>query len=568
MFLKNLNISGSEGEIRDIEFKKGVNLIVDSSENPQESGNNVGKTTILRLIDFCLAGNGKNIYTDSEFKGEASIKKYLVENEVLITLILTDSLDIQDARTLKIERNFLQRSQNIRKINGNDLTKKDFEAELSKQLFQHGEGKPTIRQLISKNIRDEKNRLNNILKVLHPTTKDVEYEALYQFWFGVQTVDGEAYRKATEEKTKQENYRVRLAKEFTITDFSVLPEIEAHIKELEARKDALDLTEDYQEKLNEFDQLKVQLTQKAIQQSTLRLRIDLIEESKKSLESDRSKISADEIRDLYDEAKLLVPNLQKSFEESLTFHNQMIENKLHFITRDLPKFREEEQRLIKTIHKLEAEASQYQRLLKTDTTLSALEEINTDLRALTGRHAQLAEQKRIWDDCLAELTRIKEKLNRHATKAATLNEQVDENLESFNPHFRRISKELYKDEYAIKRREFNDRGEPSTYLKFAITGISANPGTGEKKGQITAFDLAYIEFAEDLDIPHLNFILHDQIENVDGRQIVTILEKLVPSINCQYIAPILKDKVPEGIDLERYKLVELSQSDKLFKFQG
>jgi len=40
----------------------------------------------------------------------------------------------------------------------------------------------------------------------------------------------------------------------------------------------------------------------------------------------------------------------------------------------------------------------------------------------------------------------------------------------------------------------------------------------------------------------------------------------VPGINCQYIAPILKDKVPQEIDLDRYAVVELSQSDKLFRF--
>jgi uncharacterized protein YydD (DUF2326 family) len=62
MFLKSLNISGTAGEIRHIKFKKGVNLIVDNSESPKESGNNVGKTTVLRLIDFCLAGDGKNIF--------------------------------------------------------------------------------------------------------------------------------------------------------------------------------------------------------------------------------------------------------------------------------------------------------------------------------------------------------------------------------------------------------------------------------------------------------------------------------------------------------------------------
>ena len=60
--------------------------------------------------------------------------------------------------------------------------------------------------------------------------------------------------------------------------------------------------------------------------------------------------------------------------------------------------------------------------------------------------------------------------------------------------------------------------------------------------------------------------MHDQIENVDGRQIVTILDKLVPEINCQYIAPILKDKIPDGINIQRDAIIELSQEEKLFKF--
>ena len=46
--------------IRDIRFHKGLNLIVDetSSEDQLQTGNSVGKTTVLRLIDFCL-GAGK-----------------------------------------------------------------------------------------------------------------------------------------------------------------------------------------------------------------------------------------------------------------------------------------------------------------------------------------------------------------------------------------------------------------------------------------------------------------------------------------------------------------------------
>lgn len=568
MFLKILTIQGKAGLIRQIDFRKGVNLIVDGSENPQESGNNVGKTTILRLIDFCLAGNGKNIYTDPEFQDESPVKKFLEDNEVLVSLLMTEDLDDPRARALKIERNFLPRRQKIQRINGEQLTEEAFKQELAKKLFGYTSDKPTIRQLVSKNIRDEKDRLNNILKVLHGSTSDVEYECLYQFWFGIQTDEGEAYRRDTEYKTNQQKYRAKLRKEFDITGFGVLPEIETRVAELEKQAEALDLPEDYQKQLDAFDGLKARLAQKSTRQSAVRLRIELIEDSRKSLEADRSKVSIDEIRQLYHEAKRLMPNLQKTFEESVTFHNQMIENKLAFITRDLPNLRNEEQALVKSIHQLEAEAETYRDLLKKDTTLVALEKINAELRTLTERQAKLTEQKRIWTECLDELERIEERLRRHATRAAGLNEQVDENLEVFNQHFKRISQQLYNTPYLLKRAAFNSKGEPAQYLKFEIVGITANPGTGEKKGQITAFDLAYIEFAEELNIPHLNFILHDQIENVDGRQIVTILEKLVPGINCQYIAPILKDKVPQEIDLDRYTVVELSQSDKLFKLRG
>ena len=72
MFLKSLTIENPSKEetVQNIKFRKGINLIVDTTnpEDIKESGNNVGKTTVLRLIDFCLGGDGKNIYRDREFK--------------------------------------------------------------------------------------------------------------------------------------------------------------------------------------------------------------------------------------------------------------------------------------------------------------------------------------------------------------------------------------------------------------------------------------------------------------------------------------------------------------------
>ena len=63
MFLKSLSIinNGESSVIREIKFHKGVNLILDetSSADKTESGNNVGKTTVFRLIDFACAAMEK-----------------------------------------------------------------------------------------------------------------------------------------------------------------------------------------------------------------------------------------------------------------------------------------------------------------------------------------------------------------------------------------------------------------------------------------------------------------------------------------------------------------------------
>ena len=54
MFLKSLVISNNHKVIREILFRKGINLIVDETPSGVEkmTGNNVGKTTVLKLIDL------------------------------------------------------------------------------------------------------------------------------------------------------------------------------------------------------------------------------------------------------------------------------------------------------------------------------------------------------------------------------------------------------------------------------------------------------------------------------------------------------------------------------------
>ena len=93
MYLKRLKITNQEGLVRNIEFHSGLNLIVDNTpENDRtETGNSVGKTTVLRLVDFCMGKDGKVIYTDPADNGSVhtEVKEFLQNTKVEAELTMT-----------------------------------------------------------------------------------------------------------------------------------------------------------------------------------------------------------------------------------------------------------------------------------------------------------------------------------------------------------------------------------------------------------------------------------------------------------------------------------------------
>ena len=175
--------------VKKIDFYSGLNIIIDDTpaEDTKSTGNNVGKTTVLKLIDFCLGAKGSIIYTDTENKKETYdvVKNFLCDEEIEIKLILTEDLNDSNAKQLEIQRNFLQRKKAVRKINGKTVLDKDFEDELEKNIIPDKDvEKPSFRQIISHNIRYKDDSINNTLKTLDKFTSDVEHETLYLYLLG------------------------------------------------------------------------------------------------------------------------------------------------------------------------------------------------------------------------------------------------------------------------------------------------------------------------------------------------------------------------------------------------
>ena len=571
MFIKKLTITSSKGVIRDLEFKSGLNLIIDNTPTTraQLTGNNVGKTTVLKLVDFCLGGAPSIIYTDTENKKEVYdlVKNYLINEEVLITLILVEDLNDPNSKEIIIQRNFLTRKKAIRRINGKDVLDKDFEDELLKLLIpQQKSEKPTFRQIISHNIRYKDENINNTLKTLDRYTSDVEYETLYLFLLGC-TFDDGAKKQALLTKIKQEEmFKERLEKKQTKTAYEIaLSLIEDEIAALNEKKSKFNLNENFEDDLEQLNSIKYRINKTSSLISKMNIRKNLIEEAKKELEQNVSIIDLKQLETLYSEATVNVTGIQKTFADLVAYHNNMLVEKAKFITADLPslvdKIKEEEKTLAALL-KMEKELSE--KIAKGDS-FEELEKIIVELNEkyrTKGEYesiiSQLDEVENNIKDLNSEIEIIDDLLF-----SSDFEELLKIQIKKFNKHFSAISQELYGEKYALKYDKTINKNNQQVY-KFSA--FNANMSSGKKQGEILCFDLAYILFADEENIPCLHFLLNDKKELMHDNQLIKVAE-FVQNKNIQLVVSILKDKLPEGIIEKAHIVVELSQESKLFRIE-
>jgi len=563
MFLENLKIEKRSEIIRDITFRKGINFIVDETpenKNLQSTGNNVGKTTVLRLVDYCFGAEGKNIYQDTEFKRQSNttVENFLKDNEIIISITLVDNIN-NPKKKVVIRRNFLKYTKKLQEIDGeNIINNKEFEKKLKEVIFNTEVKEPRFRQIISKNIRDEKNKMSKIVRVLEFATNEV-YEALFLFWLGIGTDDLAEKQRLSDEKKREEQFQRRLKKEGELSlILQQLSFLNDKIEELEKQKRTFSINENYSSDVDDLNNVRLSLNKASSELSRLEMRKSLINESKEELEKEVTKLNVSHVASLYNKAKSLIPEIQTSFEETVRFHNELIAEKLEYITKELPELEQSIRKLRNEILNLRTKEVELSEKLQKSGVTEDLERIVTDLNKQFERKGNLDEQKRLWESSNEKLKRIDTELDSINQGISSKDELIQSRIREFNKYFSEMSNRLYGEYYLLSSQN-NDKG-----YNLIVTNVEGNPSTGKKKGQIAAFDFAYIQFADALEIEHLHFIMHDQLENIHDNQINTIVQ-VANSLNAQFIVPILRDKIPDNIDVNEYEILTLSQSQKLFK---
>lgn len=516
MYLKKLTIKTPTNVIREMDFKAGLNLIIDNTDDvsSKSTGNNVGKTTVLKLIDFCLGADANIIYTDTENNKDIyqEVKDYLMEKQVIIELELIENIADQNSKTIIIERNFLSRKKAIRKINGKDILEKDFNDELEKQIFPNiNVKKPTFREIISHNIRYKDDSINKTLKTLNKFTKNVEYETLYLFLLGLERDDADKKQALTTKIAQEVKFKERLEKSKDKTTYELsLKMIEDQINELNIKKDTFNLNDSLEIDLEELNNVKYNINKVSSQISKMEIRKSLIKEAKAELENNISTIDINQLRILYKEVTLNIDTIQKTFEDLLNYHNKMIVEKIKFISHDLPELENKLQYAKTELNELLSEEKRLSEKISKGDTFEELEKV---IEQLNEKYMTKGE----YESAIAQITEVEENIN-------TLNKQIDEidnvlfssefenklkaQLVKFNKCFSTVSKELYDESYALTYKvSTNKKTGKSTY---EFNSFNANMSSGKKQGEILCFDLAYLLFAEKENIPSLNFLLNDK----------------------------------------------------------
>jgi uncharacterized protein YydD (DUF2326 family) len=575
MFLKELVIAKENDKIiRSIPFHLGLNLIVDETpiETGKETGNSVGKTTVLKLIDFCLGAKANIIYTDNEnIKNEYTIvKDFLINNNVIIRLILQENLMDEKSKRVLIERNFRPNKEKIIRINGKEIQDQDFTEELTKVFFHNRIGKkPTFRQIISHNIRYTNQSLENTLQTLNPYTKLIEYSSLYLYMFGCEFGQDDEKLVLTQKINEEEKFKKKLEHEGTKSAYeSALAVLDNEIEELEKVKSLITINPNFDTDLENLNKLKYRINQTVSTITNLELRRSLIFESQEDMLSKISNINLDQLKQIYSQAKsILMDNLHKTFDDLVAFHNKMINAKIEFISKELPDIDIKLKELYVALHGFQSEEKRLNDIIINSSSFSDLEKIIAKLN-------NAYEKKGKYEALIARIQATEQEIQEYIDKLSSIDSElfsdeykkrIQSQINIFSKYFSQVSNELYGEKYVLDFKEETD-SKGNKFYKFSPLDLN-NFSSGKKQGEISCFDIAYTIFADNEKIPCMHFLLNDKKELMHDNQLVNIA-KYVNNQNIQFVASILNDKLPGELRDERYIVVKLSQQDKLFGIES
>lgn len=570
MFITHLKIINGTEIIREISFHKGLNLVVDDDTKAGDvsfSGNNVGKTTFLRLIDMCLGGDERDVYADPQNSTHVNgeIEKFLKDNKIIVEIGIMKSCEDTNEPII-LRRSFAwANSDAIWQIDELNRSKDTYLSTLKLIVFPTlTNDTPGFRSLISHNIRCDAEKIETVLHTLNKYSTPLDYSNLYTALLGETIHYAISIKRINTEIKNNKIYKRALTAvsdkrqlEKDLKDINLEIERLTHLKETFVANPVLE----HDIKKLETVNTRLRATQRAL--SEINIKLELIKETASKLENEKFSIDIKQLERLYKEAGCYTHVLHRNFEELVAFHNAMMENRSKFISEDIMPLKDIQRKLLDELNHYQVSKRNLQQRVRQSFSFEEMENIQKCLLDLMQRKSSIEtklSQIIGADEMASKLEHVKNRVS-SGVDTSKIVASLKLKLESFNTFFSALSLKLCQlpCNFDFKIADTKNYGK---IFDFYITDVPIS--TGKKIALAFCFDLAYIMFADNNNIPCLHFMLNDRKELLDDNILLTI-NSLISESNSQLILSILNDKLPTSLNTCDNIVLKLSQSDKLFK---
>lgn len=545
--------------IREVKFKKGLNLILGIPSEKNGSTNNIGKTTLIRCIDFCLNGKIDQFYKDNEFKnGNLEIIDFFKKKEPSFSLWVEKDNDIYIIKRKVMFKNNKFYINNYIFLN-NNVINCSFEDGLKKLFFDTDDKKPTLRTLMPKFLRKDSNQIENILKFAHFSKSVDDYEKIHMFLFGFE----DSY--LLDQKSNLEidlkkliDSRKALSSKYSISDLTQIISLKKdELTVLYQQRDGFKINEQYEEEENTLASLQKNILYIEHHIADLKFKMELNSDRLRDIKKNKFDKDLSAIKLMYKEANFYMEKLNKTFEDTVNFHNKMLENEKKYVMENILSLRKKIQ---ESVDKRKNITNQYSHILEKLSRTGSLAEYTRLNQKIEDIVKEIGQREGL----LNELIRLEQSIQDIEKNMDELNKDIDQGLIGFdkklaifNKFFSGYTKEVYGQEFILS----HERGNNS--IKFYIRDVS-NFGSGKKGAIVILFDLAYIDYINTAGLNYPKFVAMDKIEIVDINELKAIFN-ISKGVDGQFIVPVIYDKIDSIY--ENYKdsvILKLSEDDKFF----
>jgi len=563
MQLVSLRVFHDNEIIREVKFKSGLNIITNAGVN----GNQIGKSTVLRAIAFCLGSDAHSLWKDPDNKSEnVDVKKFILDEDVVFELkikhVVTHTLkrfvyEKQQKNRVLVKTEGWVNDTHVTSVNG-------YKQEVSKSIFNYHQDQPSFNTIRSKFTRINRLTSNNSLNYLDVHTSITDYTMIYSTLFGfagLSHLKEEMNIKHEMDKNNRRSDAILNGRDL-IEISDAIKDIDTQIEHYENEESEIDLTALQGEVLEQLRELRKNISIISNEVASLETRLIYNNRTIEKYRENQVDIDIDMVNDIYSEAVGYVPSVSKSLEETIGFHNAIFlekalqsERRNEILSAELKLKREV---LIEGIEKEKHEIKK----LSGEGHLTGLILVEKEIQSLREKRGRLAYVFDETRNINRENRRLNILLQKTKDRVELLVSGLKENIDEFNGYFSKLTRKLFK----THSNSLNVDIDAKNDLRFSVVNSDKNTGDGTPRAEAMAFDIALVEYLKTLNVKLPEFTLQDYLESVDEDKLGTLFSYSSKN-DIQVIVSILNDKLnllPENFVVEN-TILELSSKNKFFK---